>query len=370
MPSWGAPPWRIPTVRAMRDLPAACDVLVVGAGLTGLAAAYCLGRRGVSRVAVVDSGRVGAGASGRTGGIVLEGTAAGPLEGVDDCLGALRRLAADAGISCGLRLEGCWELEHGQADPLFLWRDGDAALRVCETVPGGTLDPGAMLAGLASAAMGAGVTIHEGVAVHDIAGGAPARVRVPGATVIAGHVVVATNAYASSVLPLMDRCQPALAVALCTEPLEPPTLATIGLAGGMPFYTVDLPYLWGRPLADGRVIFGAGLAFPRDGDCAGLRIDEGDAAVALDSLERRIRAFHPALVRVGIGARWGGPIALVHGRPPFLGWHPQRPGVLVAGGYSGHGVALSVRAGELAAAAIADGHPLPEWGAFPGRRAS
>ncbi len=62
---------------------------------------------------------------------------------------------------------------------------------------------------------------------------------------------------------------------------------------------------------------------------------------------------------------WGGPIALLVGRPPFLGWHPGAAGVLVAGGYSGHGVALSVRVGELAAAAIAKKSDLPAWGALP-----
>lgn len=363
-PGWGVAPWRIQRAIVQQALPTACDVLVVGAGLTGLTAAYRLARRGVSRIVVVESSHVGAGASGRTGGIVLEGTVLGPLDEVDDCIGALHRLVGEVGIDCGLRLGGCWELEHGKPDPPFLWRDGDCALRVCKTVPGGTLDPGALLVGLAAAALEAGATIHEGVPVRRIETGTPVQVRVGEATVTAAHVLVATNAYASSLLPLLNECQPALALAVCTEPLGLPALTAIGLASGMPFYTVDLPYLWGRSLADGRVIVGAGLAFAQRGELLTLKISEGEAAANLDSLERRVRALHPALFRVEIGARWGGPIALVYGRPPFLGWHPAGPGVLVAGGYNGHGVALSIRAGELAAAAIADELPLPDWGAL------
>jgi hypothetical protein len=36
----------------------------------------------------------------------------------------------------------------------------------------------------------------------------------------------------------------------------------------------------------------------------------------------------------------------------------------VSGGYAGHGVALSVRAGELLTLAIADNRPLPAWGSL------
>jgi hypothetical protein len=37
---------------------------------------------------------------------------------------------------------------------------------------------------------------------------------------------------------------------------------------------------------------------------------------------------------------------------------------MVSGAYAGHGVALSVRAGELLALAIADHRPLPKWGSL------
>jgi glycine/D-amino acid oxidase-like deaminating enzyme len=40
--------------------------------------------------------------------------------------------------------------------------------------------------------------------------------------------------------------------------------------------------------------------------------------------------------------------------------------VIVAGGYTGHGVALGVKAGAMIADAIVDGKPLPSW-ASPAR---
>jgi len=68
-------------------------------------------RRG-AEVVVLEAHHVGAGASGRTGAIALEGTAAGPLDDASDCLGALARLVREADITCDLELGGCWELEH------------------------------------------------------------------------------------------------------------------------------------------------------------------------------------------------------------------------------------------------------------------
>ena len=40
------------------------------------------------------------------------------------------------------------------------------------------------------------------------------------------------------------------------------------------------------------------------------------------------------------------------------------PGVITYAGCAGHGVALGVRIGQLIAAAIVDGEPLPAWGAL------
>src|SRR4029450_11041878 len=125
--SWGRPPWRVDLSPPAAPLPARCDVVVVGGGFTGLSAAYHLARRG-ARVAVLEAAPAGPGASGRTGGIVLEGTAAGPLDGVDRCLVALAAVVEEADIECDLRLPGCRELEH-RARPgggAFRWRGGDA----------------------------------------------------------------------------------------------------------------------------------------------------------------------------------------------------------------------------------------------------
>ena len=80
-----------------------------------------------------------------------------------------------------------------------------------------------------------------------------------------------------------------------------------------------------------------------------------------ERVERRIHGLNPALANVRIAARWGGPIAITSDYLPLIGPHPENPQVLVAGGYTGHGVALGVKAGALLADAIIDGKPLPDW---------
>jgi sarcosine oxidase subunit beta len=52
------------------DLKASYDVVIIGAGVHGLAIAYYLGKRGITNVAVLDKGYLGGGASGRNTAIV------------------------------------------------------------------------------------------------------------------------------------------------------------------------------------------------------------------------------------------------------------------------------------------------------------
>ena len=52
------------------DLKPSYDVVIIGAGVHGLAIAYYLGQRGIANVAVLDKGYLGGGASGRNTAII------------------------------------------------------------------------------------------------------------------------------------------------------------------------------------------------------------------------------------------------------------------------------------------------------------
>jgi gamma-glutamylputrescine oxidase len=358
--AWGEPPWRVDVSAPRTALPDEVEVAIVGAGFTGLATALACASRG-ARVAVFEAGALGAGASGRSGGLALEGTAVGPLPGADACLDALAKVVRDHEIDCDLTLGRCWIVRHvtGVAPPpgVASWPDADdTRIVVDHDDAGGTIDPSKYVAGLARAALRRGVAIHEHAPVEAIE---PGSLRVGGRKVRAQRIVFATNAFLPRLLP-HAAIRPALTFALATAPLPHDALATIGL-GATPFYTGDLPYLWGRATRDGRLVIGAGLAFDDGGRVERVAIEREDVVAMLARMEARIRGLHPLLADVAIPHAWGGPIAFREGARFVLA--EIAPGVVAAGACAGHGVALSAAVAELAARWGCGGEALPSWGA-------
>jgi gamma-glutamylputrescine oxidase len=365
---WGEPPWPRGPELATNSSPATSrtpDVAIVGAGLTGTSTALHLAKRGIRSV-VYEAGLVADGASGRTGGLVLESTARGPLDEVNTCVAGLERIVAEERIDCDLFLPGCWEIEHHGASPekMLPWTDAGQPVCIMKNVAGGVVQPAALTIGLARAAIRAGATICEHSRVARISFEPDLALEVGGERITPGHIVIATNAWINATLPDTPPLSSCLTFACATESLDASTLAAIGLDKGMPFYTTDMPYLWGRTISDGRVIFGAGLVFGAPSDLENVDVHEGESREVLERMQRRVRGLHPKLDNVQFSAAWGGPIAFREGAIPILGVHPRHPRVFVSGSYAGHGVALSVRTGELIALAIAENHPLPKWGSL------
>jgi glycine/D-amino acid oxidase-like deaminating enzyme len=114
-------------------------------------------------------------------------------------------------------------------------------------------------------------------------------------------------------------------------------------------------------------VFGARLVFPDDNVVERVEIDAHDVRQAFTRLETRVRGLHPALAGVRVTHRWGGPIAFRAERDPICARLPEAPGVIVTGGYAGHGVALSLRLGTHLADAITRDVPLPAFGALAPR---
>jgi glycine/D-amino acid oxidase-like deaminating enzyme len=189
------------------------------------------------------------------------------------------------------------------------------------------------------------------------------RLRVGENTVCARRVVFATNAFCLPLLGLHHWAGGVHTIAVATEPLTDTAFDAIGWASRTPFYTLDLPYLWGRVTADGRVVIGAGLVGRDDVDNA--RVDGAEARRLFDGLERRIHGLHPTLCRVRISHRWMGPLCFTTDSKPVIAGLDDGGRVLVATGYGGHGVALSVRVGKLLSAALAGQDVLPSWSHRP-----
>ncbi len=405
---WGAPPWTVDFRPAPCALPDHVDFAIVGAGFSGLSAAAWLRRLAPGRsVLVLESASLGDGASGRTGGMALGDTAAGPLPGLGDVLAGYKKILRALRIDSRLTLPGVWELGRsapaanlsrprregsgpvGKHSPIS-WSDS-GELKVVRRVPGGTVDPGKVLAGLARAAENTGAQIVDHAEVRALDFSNPLRLqvrrnlrgRIQHKEIRAGQVLLATNALSLELSGLQAAAVPKLTLALATAPLSAAQLKAIGLGSRRPFYTIDFPYLWGRLLESNGVIFGSGLvpayvgppsSFPLGGRRSknaahNLRrydVRRGEAATRLRWLEHRVRHLHPALANVLITHRWAGPILLTEGMRPVFRWltpkaHPRSNQVIVLAGYNGHGVALSVYLGQWAAQALLHRRPLPHW---------
>lgn len=338
---------------------------MIGGGFTGLATACWLRRLAPQRsVALLEAGRFGQGASGRTGGVVLDETAGGELPGLGDVLEGLVSSLAELRINCNLRLSGVWEISRreGRQDSPIGWRDS-GRLRVADEVAGGTLNPGRLVVGLVRRAQDCGAVLQEQARVKRIRFDNPLRLELDGGELEAEQALLGVNGSGMELLPWLpfDRARFTLAVA--TAPLSQKQFERLGMKPGKPFYTLDLPYLWGRPLGRNRLIFGGGLVRPESPrSIHGLDVRTGEAARLLASLEARVRGLVPGLTSLQFTHRWGGPILLAPAGRPILCRDPRSERVLVLGGYTGQGVALSVYLARWAAQALLEQRELPEWG--------
>lgn len=348
------------------------DFAIVGAGFTGLAAAARLRQLAPGKsVIVLETDRVGAGASGRTGGIPLAESAAGDLPGLGDVLASFAAALRDLQIECDFSLTGAWEIGRrgkGLANSPIDWQDS-GRLRVVREVPGGTLDPGKLVGGLARAAHGHGAMIFENTAVDSVDWGEHLVVNVAlgqdgrREKIVAERILLATNASSLRLAGLDSSTHPKLALAALTARVSEELLQAVGLAERKPFYTVDFPYLWGRVCRDNSIMWGAGLLDPPDsGDVGQINLANEEASQAFNLLEQRVRSLHPALKGIRFTHYWGGPILFRDNWRPVFANHRHSSRAIILGAYAGHGVALSVHLGCWAAEALLGRRDLPDWG--------
>jgi glycine/D-amino acid oxidase-like deaminating enzyme len=361
---WGKPPWKFDFHAAARELPSEVDFAIVGAGFSGLSAACRLRQSQPEKITVVfEADSVGAGSSGHTGGMALAESAAGKLPGLGDVLKGFGEIQRELKIDCDFNLPGAWELGRKKIkkDSPLSWNDS-GTLGVVGKVPGGTIDPGKLVSGLARAAQRIGANIFENTRVEKISHHTPLELEIAGKRVRASKVLIATNAESLELSGLAGGAEPKFTLALATEPLSDVALEELGLSSHRPFYTVDMPYLWGRPLHKKQMIFGSGLVhLSHWSELQHLAIDSGEAAGLMRLLESRVRALNPVLQNIKFTNLWGGPILIADEMKPVFRHHLNNKNIIVLGGYSGHGVALSVYLGRWAADVMVGKRKLPKW---------
>ncbi len=356
------------------------DVVIIGGGFTGVASAVELAERGL-KVALIETHKIGWGASGRNGGQVtssLSGDEAMRKQmrqslgtQVDDFIWRLRwrgqeiieSRVARYGIDCDLKhghLHAAMKPAHmnelrsfhdkaqrrGLGDSVTLLDRAEVRNHLASEQYLGALKntrnlhlhPLNLCIGEARAAEGLGVQIFEHSEVLEIVHGERPAVITAQGRVNAKQVMLAGDVYhALEPKKLKGKIFPAMGGIVTTAPLgdlarqlNPQDLAVYDCRFVLDYY---------RMTADGRLLFGGGANYSgRDSrDIAG-------------ELRPCIERTFPQLKGVDIEYQWSCAMGIVVNRIPQLGklssnvWYCQ--------GYSGHGIATSHIMGEIMAEAI------------------
>lgn len=359
---------------------ASADVVIVGAGLTGLWAAHYLREADPAlRITVLEAETVGFGASGRNGGW-LAGLLPGNrdalarrygrpavlayLAAIDDSVDESIRVAQQEGIEADIVNSGTIEFARSPSQQARLLahyeheRDfGGTTVRLLDAaelaermVVAGALgavfhpqaariQPAKLVRGLAAAVAARGVRIHEHSRALEIT---PGRVVTRGATITAPVVLRATEGFTTR-LPGGAREFLAMNSSMVvTAPQSQQFWDEVGWAGSELIGDAAHDYVYGQRTADGRIALG-GRGVPyhfRNGfDARGAT-----APATVEALRHSLLALFPSADPT-IEHTWSGVLAVArdwNARVTF----DRASGMGAAGGYVGHGVAATNLAGR------------------------
>ena len=361
-----------------RDL--VTEVAVIGAGYSGLCAAYALQKRGAETV-VLDANPVGWGASGRNGGVVsskfrLSFPTIARLHGIDTAR-TMHRLAHEGvrvveslvdefklhdahfqhtgSLRCAhterafatIRAEADWVRQALGDTSMSVQSRAEVARETGSSAfvggvlsaDAGTILPLRYVQGIAAGLTTRKVPIYESCPAIDMQrDGEGVLIRTPGGTVRAKQVIVATNAY-SSLTPATGAYQrtlvPFRSAIIATERL--PAELDARLMVEQRSYTETRRMMKWFHKADGRMVFGGRDAFGKEGQLTGF-----------DALQRAMVALFPDLAGLKVEYRWSGYVGMTFDQLPHIGRSDAVTTFCL--GYNGAGVAMASLLGQQAAA--------------------
>jgi glycine/D-amino acid oxidase-like deaminating enzyme len=363
------------------------DVVIVGAGYTGLWTAYYLSVADPGlRIVVVEAQVAGFGASGRNGGwcSALFPTPLG--EAQDAAMRAsvdeVGRVTRAEGIDCHFAKGGTIVLVRNRAQLARVRAEhGDAVLSSAEagqrlratrtlgatyTPDCAAIHPARLARGLADVVSRRGVTLHERTPALSIA---PGEVRTPHGTVRAPYVVRATEGFTPQLPGLARAVVPVYSLIIASEPLPASVWDEIGLAQRETFSDHRHLVIYGQRTADDRLVFGGRGAPYHLRSRVSPAFDRDPGVFA--ALHSTLLDLFPVLRGTRFTHAWGGPLAIPRDWCASVGLD-RSTGLAWAGGYVGDGVSTTNLAGRTLSDLVLDrsteltelpwvGHRSPAW---------
>jgi gamma-glutamylputrescine oxidase len=380
------------------------DVVVIGAGYTGLNAALALRANGAD-VVVLEKDFAGAGASGRNEGhlsayigkdlptlLMLYGKKRGAMlvQFADQAVrftesvikqyniqcdyvpggniivgmypgqtGRLRRAAADA-QSIGARVRYLAPEELRERNVPAQWQLGGLLLEL-----GGILDPFAYTMGLRRAALNAGVRLYEQSALEKLEDGKPLRAHTANGIVTADHAILATNSYTPQIGWKTRSVVPIMVSHFETGFINPERLENwwTGREGLFTAHNMIEAY---RLTARGTMVGGVKAVTYNYGSQQG----DPNNPRHFEEISRAMRARFPELGDLSFESFWSGWVAFTMDLLPLIGKTGKHKNVHYSIGYNGHGVSLATLMGTMVAEHILGrDHPFdktlerftPDW---------
>jgi len=349
------------------------DVVIVGAGFSGVATAVELCERGY-KVALVESNRIGWGATGRNGGQIIGGYGSDPSafsssigsEGVkivesmgSECVQIIKERIEKYNIDCDLKWGYCEVgLKKRHLKSYREWAAEDSAIQILDQneikeyvnsdlylggyyrEDWGHIQPLNLCIGEAKAAEVMGAKIFEQTQITRITYGENPAVHTDKGSIKANHVILCGNAYMGNLVPYLDaRVLPATSCIIATEPLSDEQLQqTMVRDVAVCDSRTALDYY--RLSADKRLLFG-GLS-----NYTGLEPSNVQAI-----MHAKMTKVFPSLKNTRIDYSWSGSMGISVRRMPQIG-RIKNSNVLYISGYSGHGVAPTHMTGRILAEAV------------------
>ena len=348
------------------------DVVIVGGGLTGCACALSFAGSGV-KIVLLEAGRIGAGATAASAGLVRQAPDASFQEAVArhgvrtarHVWQSFRRASLD--FSAALRRAGVRADTIAQ-DLILLSRDSDGARRLqkessarreagleaswltgravaAETAiaaaggirtKGEACDPYRACLGLAAAAASRGAAIHEQSRVRRIrARRKSVEITTETGTVTANAVVIATGALPDDLRALRRHFAPVMSYAAVTQPLPAAVRREVGKRTTAIRDTHAPPHLV-RWLKDDRVLVTGG-----DRPSIAGRARDKLLVPQVHELMYELTTLYPAIS--GVQPEWGWDVD-AYGSPddlPVIGPHRNFPRHLFALGHARHGASVA-----------------------------